>query len=246
MRFQGKTALVTGASKGIGRATALRLAHEGAAVAVDEKPVGSIASGALLVRSVALGTHVVKVTTADQRTGSQEVTIAPERRNDVAIAAAASEPPPTEPPPAAAPVKAEEPRKESKTWTIVGASLVGGGLGMAGVGLGFGLYVKVLDQHPDLVAYRSHVPVGRGVCSYADSQNTDQASKVSDICNKSKTYEIMEWVFVATGLAAFVGGVVVLSLDLDHPSKGQDSAARLSMSPFVAGDQTGFSAQVDF
>jgi len=43
MRFQGKTALITGASKGIGRTTALRLAREGGAVAVNGRDEAAVA-----------------------------------------------------------------------------------------------------------------------------------------------------------------------------------------------------------
>lgn len=39
-RFEGKVALVTGATNGIGRATAVRLAAEGALVGVNQRPTG--------------------------------------------------------------------------------------------------------------------------------------------------------------------------------------------------------------
>jgi L-rhamnose 1-dehydrogenase len=39
-RFAGKVALVTGATRGMGRATAVRLAAEGAVVAVNQRPTG--------------------------------------------------------------------------------------------------------------------------------------------------------------------------------------------------------------
>ncbi len=39
-RFAGKVALVTGATNGIGQAAAVRLAAEGALVAVNQRPTG--------------------------------------------------------------------------------------------------------------------------------------------------------------------------------------------------------------
>jgi NAD(P)-dependent dehydrogenase (short-subunit alcohol dehydrogenase family) len=50
-RFTGSVALVTGAASGIGRATALRLAHEGAAVAVVDRNVPGAEEVAALLRT---------------------------------------------------------------------------------------------------------------------------------------------------------------------------------------------------
>ena len=46
MRLQGKTALVTGSSPGVGRAIATRFAHEGADIVInsrDEKKIAEVA-----------------------------------------------------------------------------------------------------------------------------------------------------------------------------------------------------------
>ena len=51
-RLQGKSALVTGASKGIGRATALALAREGAAVAVTARSEAALEALAVEVRGL--------------------------------------------------------------------------------------------------------------------------------------------------------------------------------------------------
>jgi NAD(P)-dependent dehydrogenase (short-subunit alcohol dehydrogenase family) len=51
-RFIGKVALVTGATDGIGRATAVRLAAEGALVGVNQRPTGDPKETLRLVREV--------------------------------------------------------------------------------------------------------------------------------------------------------------------------------------------------
>jgi NAD(P)-dependent dehydrogenase (short-subunit alcohol dehydrogenase family) len=69
-RFDGKVALVTGATRGMGRATAVRLAREGAVVAVNQRPEGDPSTTLRLVKEAGgQGFPVV----ADMRNPSQVI-----------------------------------------------------------------------------------------------------------------------------------------------------------------------------
>jgi len=69
-QLQGKVALVTGASRGIGEAIALELAREGAVLAVHSRSAGSIAATAGKLRK--LGTEVLELSGLLESPGTGE------------------------------------------------------------------------------------------------------------------------------------------------------------------------------
>jgi len=84
MRWQGKTALVTGASEGLGKATALELARRGARVIMLARRADVLASAAREVR--ALGAHVsVRTIAADIADKSATYAVAAQAQLDGAI-----------------------------------------------------------------------------------------------------------------------------------------------------------------
>jgi NAD(P)-dependent dehydrogenase (short-subunit alcohol dehydrogenase family) len=75
MRFEGKVALVTGATRGIGRATAVRLASEGAYVGVNYRATGDPRETLRLIEEVGGKGFAVE---ADMRNPAQILTMVDE------------------------------------------------------------------------------------------------------------------------------------------------------------------------
>src|SRR5208283_6115592 len=66
LRLEDKIALITGGASGIGRATAIRFAEEGAHVAVADRAIGGAEEVAVQVRKLGRKAVAIQVDTSDE------------------------------------------------------------------------------------------------------------------------------------------------------------------------------------
>jgi NAD(P)-dependent dehydrogenase (short-subunit alcohol dehydrogenase family) len=71
--FKGKVAVVTGATSGIGRATALRLAAAGADLTIVGRKKGSLSETVELLRSVGASAHAIEIDVTESNAASRIV-----------------------------------------------------------------------------------------------------------------------------------------------------------------------------
>jgi hypothetical protein len=173
------------------------------------------------------------------------------------------------PPPAAPPYEDDSldphARKRGGDLTWLGWTLVGvGGASLAGAIVSM-VIVSDVNSDPLYEDYRDAVARGNDkvrmanmpmevvddVCAAAEKGSrydlsAESVMKVNDLCNKGATFEVLQWVFLGTAVAAGGAGAYLLLTQDGEPSEGAGAAARMTFQPRFAPGRASLSATLRF
>ena len=112
---------------------------------------------------------------------------------------------------------------------IAGLSAVGVSVAFVGAGLVSTLQVSSVQNDDAFVEYRRRHPESRDVCADAESGSSPQDARVSDLCSKGSTFEVLQLVFYGAAAVSMGAGIYLLAT---NPS-GRAPASALTLSPRV-------------
>lgn len=227
----------------------------GAAVFVDGRRVGETGAEPLWVTGIEAGNRDVRIEkdgfdpwerTIQVSAGDYRLVEAPLAEIETRVAAAPPRlPVPVaipEPPVAAAPEEDDEPGYWSDWRAIAGWGAAGGGVVLAGIGIGFTAAVAGINDDPDFAAFRAQTLVGEDSCARARASGQ---SDIIDLCDSGETYAILQFVMYGLSAAALgTGAYFVVSKLLEEGETESDASAggagEIALVPFGAPGGGGF------
>jgi hypothetical protein len=225
-------------------------------VRLDGEPVGRTSSDGLRLDGVSPGEHKVEIIANGYAPHLTRVTV--ETGGEVSVHAELTAVEAAPPQPA---TRAASPSDGGGVawlgWTLIGvgaASAVGAGIS-AGIVGGVSDDALFKDYKMRIATYNENVGPADEVsdaCVEAErgqphGLSRGEIAEVADLCLRADTFEVLQWVFLGTAVAAGVGGtVILLTADGDDGDAARGSGPDFALRPIFDGRTASMSARLRF